>query len=375
MDPKLKDVLTGSRLWAIAHQSCLDGLLTLPDACVHTVVTSPPYWKLRDYASVAQFGQESMHDCLAWAQSKPPCGQCYICSLRCVATEIRRVLREDGTFWLNIGDSRANARGRSLKQKDLCMLPARVALALQADGWYLRSVVHWCKLSPQPEPVNDRPTDATEDIILFSRSKSYFYDKDAERVPSAASTLSRDEYTRITSGKDGPYAVQHDHETPSHPDGRNLWNYWMLKPNSFGWRMCEVCNRVYSSKQFHKLQRNSSRKRICSCGVSQWLSHFAAFPTSLPNRCIKLTTPAAGVCATCSAPLHRHAHSWIRICGCPTTATVPAIVLDPFAGVGTTALAASLLGRRSIGFDTNDRYITLAQHRIQDVGGGLFFVA
>ena len=169
----------------------IDGLRSLPDASVHCCVTSPPYWGLRDYGVGGQIGLESSPDA-------------YVSKMVAVFGEVRRVLRDDGTLWLNLGDSYASntksdertseQRSRSstlgpnrdglggtnkahvsvsfgtrrmtltdqLKPKDLCMIPWRVALALQADGWYLRSVIVWAKKSPMPESVTDRPTSSWE---------------------------------------------------------------------------------------------------------------------------------------------------------------------------------------------------------------------
>lgn len=155
--------------------------IPLADSTVHMIACSPPYWGLRNYDNADQLGQERLHDCLAWARQEPPCGFCYVCAIRAVAAEAWRVLRDDGTFWLNLGDSYngypgnvtkggnlsgANQHARqkkpagyglaakSLKPKDLAMIPARVALALQADGWYVRSDIVWSKTNPISESVN-----------------------------------------------------------------------------------------------------------------------------------------------------------------------------------------------------------------------------
>jgi DNA modification methylase len=151
----------------IHHGDCREVLRLLPEVSVHTCVTSPPYWGLRDYGVAGQLGQEPMHDCLGWAAGER-CGDCYVCRLTSVFAEVHRVLRNDGTLWLNLGDTYASAwpcrrrnrvgndslpngtrpnrparLPRGLKEKDLCGIPWRVALSLQASGWYLRSEIIW----------------------------------------------------------------------------------------------------------------------------------------------------------------------------------------------------------------------------------------
>jgi DNA modification methylase len=171
---------------------CREVLRTLPDESVHCVVTSPPYWGLRDYGVVGQLGLE------------PSLAE-HVETMRSVFAEVRRVLRADGTLWLNYGDSYATApNGRSaadtkaagrddrtfrdkpfstvgngLKAKDLCGTPWGVAFALQADGWWLRSDIIWSKPNPMPESITDRPTKAHEYVFLMSKSERYFYDAEA----------------------------------------------------------------------------------------------------------------------------------------------------------------------------------------------------
>lgn len=193
---------------------CRDLLKAMPSESVHCVVTSPPYWVLRDYGVDGQIGLEkSLTD--------------WIAEMVSVFAEVRRVLRKDGTVWLNLGDGysasgngghkpsetfnghTARHGGRTgmrkvpplgLKPKDLMMMPARVALALQADGWYLRSEIVWAKPNPMPESVTDRPTSAHEKIYLLSKSPRYYYDAEAVRTAS-------DGFTKMPDGWDtGPGA-------------------------------------------------------------------------------------------------------------------------------------------------------------------------
>jgi site-specific DNA-methyltransferase (adenine-specific)/site-specific DNA-methyltransferase (cytosine-N4-specific) len=171
---------------------CLEVLRALPEASVHACVTSPPYWGLRDYGVAGQIGAERTVEH-------------YVASLISVFREVRRVLRPSGTLWLNIGDSYTSggrtwrdadkknpARGMTyraptpagLKPKDLIGIPWKLAFALQADGWYLRSDIIWSKPNPQPESVKDRPTRAHEYVFLLSKSERYFYDADAVKEPA-----------------------------------------------------------------------------------------------------------------------------------------------------------------------------------------------
>lgn len=196
----------------ILQGDCLDRLRELPDESVHCCVTSPPYWGLRDYGCAGQIGLE-----------KTP--QEYVAKMVEVFSEVRRVLRDDGTCWVNLGDCYATGAGRvgacpgggergakwagyrgdrdkdpkatgigpmtqpnrmplpGLKPKDLVGIPWRVAFALQADGWYLRSDIIWHKPSPMPESVTDRPTKSHEYIFMLSKSERYAYDAEAIKEP------------------------------------------------------------------------------------------------------------------------------------------------------------------------------------------------
>ena len=222
-----------------------DGLrIPLADRSVHMIATSPPFWGLRDYDVPGQLGLEVVPDCLAWARGESPCGACYVCQMRAVAAELWRVLRDNGTFWLNLGDSytgsgkggnpdagkQATNKGSQsigvlygkagetarqaavtnvsrrataelgMKTKDLCGIPWRVALALQADGWYLRSDIIWAKPNPMPESVTDRPTKSHEYVFLLAKSKQYFYDAEAVRESLADGRNGTGRHTQGTNG-------------------------------------------------------------------------------------------------------------------------------------------------------------------------------
>lgn len=211
---------------------CRAALRGMAAGSVHCVVTSPPYYNLRNYGIEGQLGLEHAPDCLGWATGDE-CGECYVCHLVEVFREVRRVLRDDGTVWLNLGDSFAgggnggggsfakdgmraakpgtdkNVPGRTgsrgaggkLKPKDLMLMPHRVALALQADGWWVRTDVVWNKSNNLPESVTDRPARAHEYVFLLTKRRRYFYDHMAVKQPVSDSSLAR---LARTAGGDTP---------------------------------------------------------------------------------------------------------------------------------------------------------------------------
>lgn len=384
-----------------AYANANAALLPLADKSVHMIATSPPYWGLRSYDTgpnkAAELGAEPLHDCLAWARGDDPCGACYVCNLRTWAREMHRVLRDDGCMFLNLGDSYAAQRGGTyqpaetlaggkhgktdngervnrgrgdnynparnassigLKHKDLCGIPWRVALALQADGWTLRSDIIWAKPNPMPESVTDRPTKAHEYVFLLTKSARYFWD--GEAVKEGAAEPDRQRNDRI-GGANG-HTVRHS------PGGmmegsatRNLRTVWTINTVPFNG------------------------------------AHFATFPPALVERMVKAGSSERGVCPTCGAPwrrvvdkgepvnrpdnpndvlpytadgaanhgsgattLHKVRHvetlEWRPTCG-HDAAPIPAIVLDPFCGSGTTLLVARQLGRVGLGFDLSETYL------------------
>jgi len=290
-----------------------DVLLTLADESVQTVVTSPPYWGLRDYGVDGQIGLE-------------PTPELYVENMVSIFRDVRRVLRSDGTLWLNMGDSYAGSgaggggnrkgnehgqhnavakKGRpsalpTHKPKDLVGIPWRVAFALQADGWYLRCDIIWSKPNPMPESVTDRPTKAHEYIFLLTKSARYYYDAEAISEPAnihiGQVLANRESGTGKARGMYGQ-ADRQGNFKPA-PSGRNKRSVW------------EIPTQPYSE------------------------AHFATFPEALVRPCILAGTSEAGV------------------------------VLDPFAGSGTTLAVATSLGRKSIGIELSDEYIEIARKRI-----------
>jgi DNA modification methylase len=440
-----------------------DCLRELPDASVHCVVTSPPYWGLRDYGTGAWDGGNT--DCdhaipLATTRGGPKstltsvgardganlnttqthqqqfrdvCGKCgatrvdqqlgleatpdlFVARMVEVFREVRRVLRLDGTCWVNLGDSynanqgagfnahrdtRPHLSGEGVGQKrideanrntvipsglpskNLMGMPWRVAFALQADGWYLRSDIIWSKPNPMPESVTDRPTKAHEYVFLLTRSPRYFFDADAVREDGAGRLdLGRMKRPEARMGEGGRWANDNGYRTEA---GRNIRSVW------------EIATQPYPE------------------------AHFATFPEALPERCIRAGTSERGCCPECGAPWERvtlvsyepttrtpapnkghigafqeraanmtrdgfipnrekqtETTGWNPTCNCAESAIralgpsafrepVPCTVLDPFMGSGTTALVARRLGRRSIGVELNESYAALCARRLQQL--------
>lgn len=287
--------------WHIAPGDALSVLKTLPDAFVDCVVTSPPYWSQRDYGCTTQIGLE-------------PTPQLYVESLLKIFNEIYRVLKKNGTCWLNLGDtyfgkttvdrvarlSKTKIESySSLKNKDLCCIPWRVGLALQENGWYLRSDIIWEKPNQFPERVDDRPTKSHEYVLFLTKNSHYYYDQDAVREPNSETTVETypqmDKAARagISNNGTGPSTLR-----LQNPKGRNKRSVWSIP------------TRQYKG------------------------AHFAVMPEKLAEPCI--------------------------LAGCP----VGGLVLDPFCGSGTTGVVALSYYRHFLGIEPNEEYIQLATSRI-----------
>lgn len=293
---------------------CLEILRTMPDASVHTCVTSPPYFGLRDYGVDGQIGLE-------------PTPDEYVARMVEVFREVRRVLRDDGTLWLNLGDSYAHptkgtgggwaadpnnyahkaqafgARKFSMgdaKPKDLLGIPWRVAFALQADGWYLRQDIIWHKPNPMPESVRDRCTKAHEYIFLLSKSPKYYFDAEAIKEPAihAGRVVEYDGTQKNSVAAADPRMRTRIAKTTTVGDKRNRRSVWTV-----------------ATKPFKG-------------------AHFATFPPDLIEPCI--------------------------LAGCPEGGTV----LDPFGGAGTTGLVATQAGRNAVLCEINPEYVEMARARI-----------
>ncbi len=462
-------------------------LAELADDSVHCVVTSPPYWGLRDYGVTGQLGLEST------------LGEHLEIMVR-VFREVRRVLRPDGTLWLNYGDCyQSGSRGLSgktrgadspmqqsnlgsdtirapnrlpqegLKDKDLCMVPARVALALQADGWWLRSMLPWVKRNSMPESVTDRPATAVEYMFLLTKRARYFYDAEAVRTLSTASEESqkRAKYGRYDAGggkgaspsaKPDFLNVQGNYlagekKRYKMPDGRDtglgghgtihregrekgkppdkqrghsrrhagfndLWDAMGKAEQQAGGRNFRNTDLFYESIEGpHGLISGADGEPLALDVCPQPFpgAHFATFPPRLIEPLIKAGTSERGVCPECGAPWVRETKrqdqgwdgsrygeqavtatggaksggtkkstlgsshgeltgktettGWAPSCKCDADPTVPATVLDPFAGSGTVGLIADRLGRDAILIELSPEYAEMARRRIEDDAG------
>lgn len=285
---------------------CIDSLPRIPDGSVNCCVTSPPYFGLRDYGVDGQIGLEQTPEE-------------YVAKMVEVFREVRRVLRDDGTLWLNIGDSYANggrktrdsdsklqqrgmgtrpADGEGVKQKDLIGIPWMLAFALRADGWYLRQEIIWHKPNPMPESVKDRCTKAHEQIFLLTKSPRYCFDSEAMKevaVKGAAGST-------FNKGKTADHQLGRSSDKERVDDGkRNRRSVW------------SVATRPYKG------------------------AHFATFPPALIEPCILAGCPAGGV------------------------------VLDPFGGSGTTAGVAVAHGRKAIICELNPEYGKLVHERVNSI--------
>ena len=294
----------------IIQGDCIEGMRTLPDQSVNCCVTSPPYFGLRDYGHEGQIGLEETPDQ-------------FVAKLVEVFREVKRVLKDDGTCWINLGDSYAsNSKGsggqskkqdsnagsryeskkfnHGVKEKDLIGIPWMVAFALRSDGWYLRQDIIWHKPNPMPESVTDRCTKSHEYIFLLSKSQKYYYDNEAIKQE-----LADPQRTNFQSG--------------SRANGDNKDR----NDNDLAFRSKE------------SIYLNANKRSVWTVTTKPYSeAHFATYPPDLIVDCIKA--------------------------GCPENG----IVLDPFMGAGTTAMVARKLNRNYVGCELNPEYIKIAQNRI-----------
>jgi DNA modification methylase len=320
---------------------CRDGLRSLEAGSVQTCVTSPPYFGLRDYGNAGQIGLE-------------PTPDEFVAALVDVFREVRRVLRDDGTVWLNLGDSffgggysnhRINGeewldahggdRRRSrqqdrinanpdLKPKDLIGIPWAVAFALRADGWYLRSDIIWAKPNPMPESVTDRPTKAHEYLFLLSKGPRYFYDADAIREegkdwstggPGVGIANTSERYGAGNGGNGGLSALAQRYKDSRGDDGREL--------------------AATGERHTFAHPQGRNKRSVWTVATQPYAgAHFATFPPKLIEPCILAGSAPGGV------------------------------VLDPFAGAGTVGVVCGWHGREHIGLELNPEYAAMAEARI-----------
>jgi site-specific DNA-methyltransferase (adenine-specific) len=308
-------------------------LATLPDSSVDMVLTSPPYFRLRDYQVTGQLGLEPRVD--DW-----------VANLQAVASEVARVLTPTGSLWLNVADTYALQPHQGAPRKSLLLGPERLALALTAHGWLLRNKIVWQKANPMPSSVRDRLTCSWEALYVFVRSPRYFFDLDAIRLPHRSSPPkaravvtgpSRREAWRGPNGDDasGLTALK-ARGLVGHPLGKNPGDVWTIAASNYRG------------------------------------GHHATFPIALAERAIAAGSPETR-CVRCHQPWRRPViralgGTAVRgtlgpTCTCQAS-TEPGLVVDPFMGAGTTAVAAEHLGRDWLGVELNPTFAALAQERI-----------
>ena len=322
-------------------------LKKLPDRSVHCVATSPPYWGLRQYI---KSGKEKQFEL-----GREPTPEEYVSKLVAGFREVRRVLRDDGTLWLNLGDSFCStapgtmgdplrdegmfrnhgsgaklarqkfrpATPSGLKPKDLCGIPWRVAFALQADGWYLRQSMQWVKRNSMPESCQDRPVMSCETIFLLAKSSQYFYDAEAIRLPAsmALSKQVREGYNGHTTKAFGQNGVQNASDVKSriinryrdkqrghsrrHDGFNDRWDRMEKEGQCSGWRSCRNSDWFFESIGGMLLDQNDDPLAFLVNPSPYSGSHFATFPPNLVLPMILAGTSAKGCCPKCLAPWAR----------------------------------------------------------------------
>jgi DNA modification methylase len=399
----------------------------LPAESIDCVITSPPYWGLRNFGVVSTVwggnadcrhqwsaiqlrrrkdsvpaesstcpgrvgitdgqtgartrGGRSCQRCGAWLGSLglEPSPEIFVAHLVDFFRDLKRVLKPTGTLWLNLGDSFHGGSSRrlarhTLKPKDLIGIPWRVALGLQADGWFLRSDIVWHKPNPVPEPAADRPVRAHEFLFLLTKEPQYFYDAEAVREPVVTRPSVR--------------------PTPAQSSGADKYQPLRDLP-------VEVAG-GYLHREAPPA-RDRHRRSVWTIPTQPYRgSHTATFPIKLVEPCILAGTSAAGCCSKCGRPWRReievnyqptgrrteggqrrhadrlvfeiavqqvrHARTigWRPTCDCQAP-SVPAVVLDPFVGTGTTLAVAKQLGRRAVGVELNAGYFDLIKQRVSEI--------
>ena len=434
---------------------CLEVLPTLADESIQTCITSPPYWGLRDYGTatwdggdakcdhkrdhfgsnpsgkqLSNSGSAEGHARLVYSTVCGKCGatridnqlgleetpEAYVASMVAVFREVRRVLRNDGTLWLNLGDSyfskpKSNYHGKALglqaknygtgdttlgykqsagkylgnkangmKDKDLVGIPWRVAFALQADGWFLRQDIIWHKPNPMPESVRDRCTKAHEYIFLMAKSVKYYYD--AEAIKEA---LAYPNETRRPLGSKGAWQIDGREQREngggksydSYPTTRNKRSVWKITTKPFKGahfatfppdliepcvlagsadKCCPKCGRAW--ERVIEVSRKEGREHL-ECG-------------NMDERGVTRTTAGLSVPAEYKVKSTRTV-GFRPACDCGETDSIPSTVLDPFNGAGTTGVVAIQHGRRYTGIELNSEYLEMASKRIQETKNGMTF--
>lgn len=381
----------------------IDILHTLPDESVQCVVTSPPYWQLRDYEVDGQYGLEHTLES-------------YLAQMVDVFREVRRVLRSDGVCFINMGDTcnvgkiksgdsldaggysndnhSSSRRVSNLSNKDIIGVPWRLAFALQSDGWCLRQDIIWEKTNGCPESATDRCTRTHEYVFMLTKSDRYFFDNEAIKEPVTGNAHRRGKGVNPKArqfGRNSKFNVSHTLNDSHAPRNRQ--------------------NESFSTSISEGLVEMRNKRTIWRTAVAKFHGeHYASYPEELVEPCILSGTSEAGACAICGKPYkrivekvalvptghgtsnkgaaviekyrgekstehscfttgmvwHKKTVGFEKQCPCDCYETKPCVVLDPFSGTGTTGLVAAKHGRDYIGIDIKPEYKAMAQKRILD---------
>ena len=314
----------------------LTRLRDLPAGSADCVVTSPPYVLLRDYGAEGQIGAE-------------PTVAEYVDAIVAVCDEILRVLKPSASFWLNLGDSYSRHNRFGAPPKGMLLAPERVLVALAERGWIVRNKVVWAKPNPMPTSVRDRLSCTFEPVYHLVRERRYFYDLDAIRVPHKSRPRGLTGHGRRETSSKGARPLKYESVD-------RTWAGPLASGKQDGLQRARREGRAG-----HRLGKNPGD--VWNVATASYRgAHFATFPVALVTRPIKATCPAR-TCTTCGRP-------WQQAqlvptgpdCGC-NAAWQPGLVLDPFMGAGTTALAATQVGRDWLGIELNPTYADLATQR------------
>ena len=349
----------------------------IPDQTVQCVVTSPPYWGLRDYGHDGQLGLE-------------PTPQAYVENMVAVFREVRRILKDDGVLWLNLGDSYNGSGGAggdyslgglkegqpkypgrnvaTLKPKDLAGIPWRVAFALQDDGWWLRQDIIWHKPNPMPESVTDRCTKAHEYLFMLTKSAKYYFDNQAIKEPAETSNTGHRFGGNKYGDSDDPFHRTKG-ETYIATGFRNKRSVWSIPPKPFRGAhfavmpeaLCEPPILASTSEAGQCLQCGKNLIRVLKKG-------------NIPERKTRNNTlgvvPGRNKTTRLNSvdmiTIPKKTVGWSPTCDCPDVSAEPNVVFDPFTGSGTVATVALRHGRNYLGIELNPEYVTIAQNRITD---------
>lgn len=403
---QIGEVLSGASRFAVLEGDMLDVLPTWPEGCVSCAPFSPPYWRAREYGVAPRQWADGWFGCLG----REPDPLLYVVHVVECLEAVKRVLHPTGTVWLNVADSymsdpgwgrgggstlggrkqdatagaegmrrERRARSGSIKQKDMCLIPERLVIALQDTGWYVRSRITWEKETAMPSSVGDRPTPSTEPVFLLAKNARYYYDTEAVKERAVSEHVSGNGYARPEQEQRGGRGQSAPREPTAE---RRLRDVWSLGPDPM-----------------------------------TAMRHAAPWPEEVPRRCVLLGTSEKGYCPRCMHPWRRRVQrteiamrpnsnslrgsspssrrmldrdgaghqrgsmavetktlGWEPMCKCGDAGEpVAGIVLDPFSGTGRTLEAALRLGLRAVGVELNREWAEQSRARLAQFGGPHMF--